>query len=153
MFELHPQLVSRTVLLGRFPLSLVLLSRDANYPWCMLVPQRVNTGEIHHLGGEDRLQLMRESCHLSELMAALFSPKKMNVAALGTIIPQLHLHHVARFEDDPAWPGPVWGHAAAKPYEPEALEERVERLRSALAGTDFEPLDELPGGGFVDDGV
>ena len=139
MFELHPQLQKDTVILGSFPLSLVLLSRDANYPWCILVPQRSNIREIHHLNEKSRLELIRESCHLAEVMAALFSPDKMNVGALGNLVPQLHLHHVARFENDPAWPGPVWGAVPAKPYTAKALGERMSRLRNALAGDDFTP--------------
>ena len=137
MFELHPQLQKDTALVGNFPLSLVLLSRDANYPWCVLVPRREDIREIYHLNEEDRLQLMRESCHLAEVMAGLFSPDKMNTAALGNQVPQLHLHHVARYCDDPAWPGPIWGAVASKLYQPEELEDRVSRLRSALAGDDF----------------
>ncbi|TQV86102.1 HIT family protein [Exilibacterium tricleocarpae] len=138
MFELAAKLHEDTVALGKFPLSLVLLHRDSNYPWCLLVPRRRDIREIHHLNEEDRLQLMRESCHLAEVMAAVFAPKKMNIAALGNQVPQLHVHHVARFEDDPAWPGPVWGAVAARPYDKEALEERVARLRNALAGEGFE---------------
>ncbi|MEL7400526.1 MAG: HIT domain-containing protein, partial [Pseudomonadota bacterium] len=95
-FALDGQLASDTVLLGEFPLCLVLLSRDANYPWCILVPKREGLREIFHMSVEDREQLMKESCHLSEVMADLFVPDKMNVAALGNMVPQLHLHHVAR---------------------------------------------------------
>src|SRR5690606_21007114 len=114
MFALHPQLEKDTVLLGRFPLSLVLLHRDANYPWCILVPRREAVREIHHLGDEDRMQLIRESCHLAEVMVDLFVPDKMNVAVLGNQVPQLHMHHVARFTSDGAWPGPIWGKLPAK---------------------------------------
>lgn len=138
MFKLHPQLEQDSVLLGQFSLSLVLLSRDANYPWCILVPRRDDMREIHHLGDEDRVQLMTESCHLAEVMVDLFVPDKMNVAVLGNIVPQLHMHHVARVTTDPAWPGPVWGKIAAKAYAADELESTVSRLRSALAGEDFE---------------
>jgi diadenosine tetraphosphate (Ap4A) HIT family hydrolase len=138
MFKLHPQLEKDTVLLGRFPLSLVLLSRDANYPWCILVPRREAMREIHHLGDEDRTQLMKESCHLAEVMVDLFVPDKMNVAVLGNKVEQLHMHHVARFASDPAWPGPVWGAVEAKGYSADELGGLVSRLQSALAGEDFE---------------
>ncbi|MGQ9427425.1 HIT domain-containing protein [Gilvimarinus sp. F26214L] len=151
MFALDPQLEKDTVILGQFPLSLVLLSRDANYPWCILVPRReavrdtdqpVPHGEavreIHHLADEDQIQLIKESSHLAEVMVDLFVPDKMNVAVLGNVVPQLHVHHVARFRSDPAWPGPVWGAVEAKPYRPEELEALVHRLRSALAGEDFQ---------------
>ncbi|MEX1031888.1 MAG: HIT family protein [Cellvibrionaceae bacterium] len=137
MFKLHPQLAKDTELLGEFPLSLVLLSRDANYPWCMLVPRREALREIHHLGDDDRIQLMVESCHLAEVMVDLFVPDKMNVAVLGNQVPQLHMHHVARVTTDPAWPGPVWGRVPAKPYDPDKLQSTVTRLQSALAGEDF----------------
>jgi len=98
MFELHPQLAENTVLLGQFKLSLVMLHKDANYPWCVLVPKRSGIREIHHLGESDQQQLIRESSHLSEVMTSMFAPITMNIAALGNIVPQLHVHHVARFE-------------------------------------------------------
>ncbi len=138
LFELDPQLASDTVILGKFTLSLVLLSRDANYPWCILVPRRKGIREVHHLSEDDRIQLSNESCHLAEVMADLFVPDKMNVAALGNMVPQLHIHHVARFNSDVAWPKPIWGVVEARQYEAADLEERVSRLRSALAGDDFQ---------------
>lgn len=137
MFTLHPQLQQDCVIVGDYPLSTLLLSRDANYPWCILVPRREDVREIHHLGDEDRVQLIRESCHLAEVMTDLLTPDKMNVAVLGNIVPQLHVHHVARFEGDAAWPGPVWGKVPAKAYEEKDLEARLARLRNALAGDDF----------------
>lgn len=137
MFELDSRLSRDTVLVGRFDLSLVLLRRDANFPWCILVPQREAVLEIHHLSDEDRLQLINESCHLAEVMVDLFSPDKMNVAVLGNIVPQLHMHHVARFKDDIAWPGPVWGAAEPKSYGEDELAEQLERLRYALMGEGF----------------
>lgn len=132
MFELHPQLEVDTYLLGDLPLSLVLLSKDANYPWCLLVPKREGLKEIHQLNPEDRIQLMVESCTLSEAMAKTFTPIKMNVAALGNMVPQLHLHHIARYEDDPAWPGPIWGKVEAKKYPLEEYQQRAEGLQAEL---------------------
>jgi diadenosine tetraphosphate (Ap4A) HIT family hydrolase len=140
MFTLHPQLEQETVALGQFPLSLALLSRDANYPWCILVPRRDAIREIHHLGEEDRHQLMVESCHLAEVMVDLFVPDKMNVAALGNKVPQLHLHHVARFTTDPAWPEPVWGKVEVKTYADDERQLMVSRLQNALAGEDFQKV-------------
>ncbi len=136
-FQLDPQLQADTVLLGEFPLSLVLLSRDANYPWCILVPKISGKREIYHLSAIDREQLMRESCHLAEVMADLFVPDKMNVAALGNMVAQLHLHHVARFKSDPAWPVAVWGKVPPKEYDQAELDERISRLCRALVGSDF----------------
>lgn len=142
MFELHPRLAQDSVVVGRFPLSLLLLSRDANYPWCILVPEREEVFEIHHLSEEDQLQLIRESCRLSEVMTSLFDAHKMNVAALGNIVRQLHLHHIARFVDDPAWPQPIWGKVPMATYEPVVLEDRIKRLQNALVGDGFELLNQ-----------
>lgn len=137
MFELHPRLAADTVPIGRFPLSLLRLSNDANYPWCILIPQREDVFEIHHLSEEDQQQLMRESCRLAEVMTSVFDADKMNVAALGNQVRPLHLHHIARFETDPAWPQPIWGAKPASQYSPEQLEDRLEHLRAALVGEDF----------------
>lgn len=132
MFKLDSRLLNDTVEIGRLPLSLVLLSKDSNYPWCILVPRREGIQEIHHLSLEDSLQLIKESCLLSDLMEKNFKPDKINVAALGNIVPQLHLHHVARYTSDAAWPGPIWGKVEAAEYEESSLEERVAMLRVAL---------------------
>ena len=133
MFELNPVLDSDTVTVVEWPLSLVLLSLDANYPWCILVPRRAGIREIYELNDSDREQLLRESCALGEVMMQLFEGDKLNVAALGNMVPQLHLHHIVRFEGDEAWPGPVWGVVEALRYSEELLNERVEALRDALA--------------------
>lgn len=137
MFELHPRLREDTVPVGEFSLSLLLLSKDANYPWCILVPKREDVFEIHHLSEADRQQLMFESCYLAEVMTSVFDADKMNVAALGNQVKQLHLHHVVRFEGDPAWPGPIWGANPPSQYTPEHLQDRLEHLRTALVGDDF----------------
>jgi diadenosine tetraphosphate (Ap4A) HIT family hydrolase len=137
MFNLHPRLADDTLVVGRFSLSLLLLSKDANYPWCILVPQREEVYEIHHLSEEDQLQLVRESCRLSEVMTSLFDAHKMNVAALGNVVRQLHIHHIARLVDDPAWPQPIWGKVPAQAYAEAALNERISQLQNALVGEDF----------------
>ncbi len=141
MFELHPRLAADTVPVGRFPLSLLLLSKDANYPWCILVPQREDVFEIHHLSEEGQRQLIRESCRLAEVMTSVFDAHKMNVAALGNVVRQLHLHHIARFENDPAWPQPIWGQKPESQYTEAQLDDRLEHLRAALVGEDFETLE------------
>lgn len=138
MFELHPQLFADTVPIGQFTLSLVLLHKDANYPWVILVPKRENVREIYHLTETDQAQLIRESSHLCEVMTSVFAPTKMNVAALGNQVSQLHVHHVARFDTDVAWPRSIWGVIDAVAYTPEDLEKRVDRLRSSLVGEGFE---------------
>lgn len=140
MFELHPRLAQDSAVIGEFDLSLLLLSRDANYPWCILVPKREDIYEIHHLTEEEQIQLIRESCRLSEVMTSLFDADKMNVAALGNVVRQLHVHHVARFTDDPAWPQPIWGKLPAKDYEESEFKERIKRLQNALVGEGFKIL-------------
>lgn len=138
MFELHPRLAQDSIVIGEFDLSLLLLSRDANYPWCILVPKREDVFEIHHLDEQEQLQLIRESCRLSEVMTSLFDADKMNVAALGNVVRQLHIHHIARFTDDAAWPQPIWGKIPAKEYSEEELTERIKRLQNALVGEGFQ---------------
>lgn len=137
MFELHPQLAADSIVIGRFDLSLLLLSKDANYPWCILVPQVEDVFEIHHLSDEEQIQLIRESSRLSEVMTSLFDAHKMNIAGLGNVVRQLHVHHIARFEDDAAWPQPIWGKLPMKPYEPAQLAERIKRIQNALVGEGF----------------
>ena len=109
MADLHPQLLEDCLVLGSFPLCRLLLMKDANYPWFILVPDRDDLSEIHHLSKEDQLQLIRESAFLSEVLEETFRADKINIAALGNMVPQLHVHHVVRYKDDMAWPSPVWG--------------------------------------------
>lgn len=116
MFELHPQLAQDCIPISRLKLSRVLLMNDANYPWCILVPERPNITEIYQLSQPERCQLGEESAFLAEAMAQAFAADKMNVASLGNSVPQLHVHHIVRRTNDPAWPGPVWGKLPAKPY-------------------------------------
>ena len=125
--------------MGFMPLSQLLLSKDANYPWLILVPQRANVTELHHLRAKDRQQLLRESMTLSDAMEELFKPEKLNVAALGNQVPQLHIHHIARYKTDPAWPRPVWGAVEPVEYPGELLEERLQAIRQALNLEEFFP--------------
>jgi diadenosine tetraphosphate (Ap4A) HIT family hydrolase len=141
MFSLHAQLEKDTYTLGEFPLCRLLLCKDANYPWCILVPKRSDIREIYQLASEDRQQLLDESCVLSQIMAQVFKPIKMNVAALGNQVSQLHLHHIARYEDDPAWPLPIWGQVPAKSYEEGGLKVLKESLREELRGCGIEFID------------
>jgi diadenosine tetraphosphate (Ap4A) HIT family hydrolase len=133
MFELHPRLEADTVEVTRFPLCRVLLLKDANYPWLVLVPARPEIREIHELSPADRAILIEEMAKASERLQNLFKADKINVAALGNVVPQLHIHIIARFTTDPAWPKPVWGVVPATEYEPSAIEERLGQLRKALA--------------------
>lgn len=133
MFDLDKRLRTDTVLVGELALNSVLLARDATYPWVILVPRRSAITEIHQLKAADRALLMQESCVLAEVMMVLYQPDKLNIATLGNQVPQLHMHHVARFKTDPAWPRPVWGAAATTEYQFGALNHRLADLRAALA--------------------
>jgi len=128
MSSIHPQLKNDCVILGRFSLCCLLLSKDANYPWFILLPERDSINEIYQLSKEDQIQLLIESSLLGEHIMRIFKGDKLNVAALGNQVSQLHLHHIVRYETDPAWPAPVWGKVAAKPY----IEIEFDRLVSKL---------------------
>ena len=132
MFQLDPTLAKDTLHVGDFPLSSLLLSRDANYPWCILVPRLEGLTELHQLTDRDALQWLRESRHLSSVMMELFRGDKLNVAALGNMVPQLHIHHIVRYRNDAAWPEPVWGKVPVRAYERGELVGRAERLLSRL---------------------
>jgi diadenosine tetraphosphate (Ap4A) HIT family hydrolase len=135
MAEIHPQLKNDCVLLGRFDLCYLLLANDANYPWFILVPDRDSIKEIYQLSEDDQRQLLTESSLLSGQIMQIFKGDKLNVAALGNQVPQLHVHHIVRYENDPAWPAPVWGQVAAKPYAETELAEIVSKLElSQLQG-------------------
>lgn len=142
MFVLDDRLLKDSYVLGRFSLSLLLLAKDANYPWCILVPEREDTFELYHLQEADQQQLTKESNHLAEVMNGIFNADKMNVAALGNMVKQLHIHHIVRFSQDAAWPQPIWGAVGAISYKSDALLERISKLKSALVGTDFTPFPE-----------
>lgn len=139
--ELHPQLKTDTVEIGRFRLCRLLIMKDANYPWFILVPDRESVTEIHQLPAEDQWQLMRESVLLSEALVRAFTPDKLNIAALGNVVPQLHLHHIVRYRHDPAWPAPVWGRVAASEYQYDCLNGVIAKLRYVLgAESEFQPV-------------
>jgi diadenosine tetraphosphate (Ap4A) HIT family hydrolase len=133
MFQLHDRLTADTLLVGDFPLCLLLLSKDANYPWTILVPKREGIEEIYQLNNIDRQQLLHESCVLAEAMQTLFSPDKLNIATIGNKVPQLHMHHVARTTGDAAWPGPVWGAAPAASYSEDKIRAIHTSLQAQLA--------------------
>ncbi|SEQ82560.1 Diadenosine tetraphosphate (Ap4A) hydrolase [Solimonas aquatica] len=131
-FELHPQLRADTLAVGDWPLSRVLLMNDTHYPWLILVPRRPGLREIYELPEGERQQLMRESCLLASTLMRLFTGDKLNVAALGNMVPQLHLHHIVRRVGDPAWPAPVWGRHPAQPYLEAAADDCLALLRREL---------------------
>ena len=137
MVEIHPRLAADCILLGRFPLCHLLLMNDSNYPWFILVPDRDDIREIFELDDTDRAQLMRESCAFAEYLMQRYAGDKLNVAALGNQVPQLHLHHIVRFAADPAWPAPVWGRQPPSPYSQQALDD----IRGELAGAGLEDFE------------
>ena len=134
MFELHPQLKKDTAVVGDLELCRVLLMNDQHFPWLILVPRRENIREMFQLQVQDQGLLLAESANLGKAMVEYFKADKLNVAALGNMVPQLHLHHIARFEDDPAWPKPVWGALPAKPYAEKDLPELVVKLQTLFSG-------------------
>ena len=120
-FNLHPQLATDGIELADFPLCKLLLCNDSAYPWFILVPKVADISEIYQLDWQQQQQLLNESSLLSELLMQVFAGEKMNVAALGNVVEQLHLHHVVRFKDDAHWPKPIWGQQALTPYSDEEI--------------------------------
>ncbi|QQZ28710.1 HIT domain-containing protein [Thiothrix subterranea] len=131
-FALHPQLAQDTYAVTDLGLCRVLLMNEARYPWLILVPRRAGIREIHALTHAERQQLWAESDQVSQALMTLFQPDKLNIAALGNIVAQLHVHHIARFQNDAAWPAPVWGKFPPEPYAPEVATTHCESLRMYL---------------------
>ncbi len=132
MFTLDQRLQQDTLLLGDFPLCRLLLMNDANYPWFILVPRRDEVSELFQLDAQEQQQLWRESTELAEVLKDTFKADKMNVATLGNVVSQLHMHVIVRRKDDPAWPAPVWGKLPAKAYSDEQVAALRDKLRMAL---------------------
>ncbi|MDQ6970296.1 MAG: HIT domain-containing protein [Mariprofundus sp.] len=143
--SLHPQLQQDCFIVGQFPLCLLLLLNDSNYPWFILLPQREHPcnhsddhsdeglRELHQLSERDQQQFMRESSALASCIEQTFKADKINIAALGNMVPQLHIHHIVRHTSDAAWPAPVWGKVSAVPYSPDDAEEICQRMQKLLA--------------------
>jgi len=131
-FKLDPQLEKDTVLVTDWHLCQVRLMNDSRYPWVILIPKVEDVSEIHQLADEQQQLLLGESVRLSKALEQLFAPHKLNVAALGNMVRQLHIHHIVRFEDDASFPKPVWGLGEAVPYDDEALSDTVNGLQIAL---------------------
>lgn len=131
-FVLHPQLEKDTHFVGDLPLCRLLLMDESRYPWFILVPRRAGIREIHELNHEERAQLWFESDRLSRALLYLYQPDKLNMAALGNVVAQLHVHHIARFQADAAWPAPVWGKFPPQAYAPDAAANRIQDMLQAL---------------------
>lgn len=137
MFELHDQLKADCLEVGDLPLCKLLLLNDSNYPWLILVPRKEGVREIIELNDEEQLLLLGESNAVSKMLTECFSAEKLNIAALGNMVPQLHIHHIARYQNDASWPKPVWGAVQSKPYNNNQLEERLQVCREYLLPYDI----------------
>jgi diadenosine tetraphosphate (Ap4A) HIT family hydrolase len=131
-WSLHPQLAKDAVPVGDLALSRVLLANDANYPWLILVPRKPGLTELIDLEENEQAQLMAEIAGAARAVKEITNCGKLNIAALGNQVPQLHVHVIARHHSDAAWPKPVWGAVPAVPYEPAACESLLAALRRAL---------------------
>jgi diadenosine tetraphosphate (Ap4A) HIT family hydrolase len=131
-FSLHPQLAADTVPVGDLPLSRVLLANDANYPWLILVPRRAGITELIDLNAADRRQLTSETDTAARVLKSITECEKLNVAALGNVVAQLHVHVIGRRHSDKAWPKPVWGAAPAIAYDKAVRDGFITALRRAL---------------------
>ncbi len=132
-FQIDPRLESDSHQLARWALCCVRLMNDANYPWLVLIPERPGLVDFHDLAPGDMATACDEVARTSRALQALFKPHKINVAALGNQVRQLHIHVIARFTDDAAWPKPVWGAAEPKPYAADLLQSRSASLTQAFA--------------------
>jgi diadenosine tetraphosphate (Ap4A) HIT family hydrolase len=131
-WSLDLQLDRDTASLGDLPLSRVLVMNDANYPWAILVPRRACITELIDLDEVEQTQLMAEVTRVARALRALTACHKLNIAALGNAVPQLHVHVIARFRTDAAWPKPVWGVVPPRAYERAELENLIARLREKI---------------------
>ena len=131
-WRLDPQIERDTVPVVDLPLCRVLLMNDANYPWLLLVPRRPNASEITDLDGVERAQLMAEIAETAQSLKAITACDKINVASLGNVVAQLHVHVIARFRGDVAWPKPVWGVVPPRVHPPDAAAKLITVLRQRL---------------------
>jgi len=132
LFQLHPRLKQDCITIGRFELCRLLMMNDSQFPWFILVPERANLQEIYQLSKSERELLTEESSYLAENLAALYKADKMNIAAIGNLVPQLHIHHIVRYQTDKAWPAPVWGKFSAVPYTEQQIAEKVALIKHQL---------------------
>lgn len=133
-FKLHKQLANDTIPVGDLPLCQILLMNDARFPWLVLVPRRESASEPFDLSMKDQQLLWQEAAFVAEKLKDLTGADKMNLAALGNQVPQLHMHVIARFQDDAAWPAPVWGHGKSVAYPQKEQQKAVADLQDLFAG-------------------
>jgi diadenosine tetraphosphate (Ap4A) HIT family hydrolase len=132
-FLLDPRLVEDTYLIGELPLSSLLLMDDARFPWLILVPRIAGARELLDLDEADRHSLLGELSGIGRGLEILLCPDKLNIAALGNVVPQLHVHLIVRYMDDAVWPQPVWGRGERVRYLDDARATRIAELRKAFA--------------------
>ncbi len=129
---LDQKLADDSVFVVDWPLSQLRLINDSRFPWLVLVPRVSDIEEIFQLSDEDQQQLLQESSQLAKILSASYEADKLNVAALGNVVRQLHVHHIVRYVDDCCYPSPVWDVGEALPYKDIELQQRVDELRTAL---------------------
>ena len=133
-FRLDPRLAADTHPIGDLPLSRLLLMDDARFPWLVLVPRIAGARELIDLGDGDQRALLAEIAAVGRAFELLLKPDKLNIAALGNVVAQLHVHMIARYTTDAAWPQPVWGRGERAAYAVAARQARIEALRETLKG-------------------
>jgi diadenosine tetraphosphate (Ap4A) HIT family hydrolase len=131
-WSLHPQLKKDTIDIGDLPLCRVLVIKDAQYPWLLLVPRRNNANEIIDLDEVAQAQLMTEIARVGRALKEITQCDKLNIAALGNVVPQLHVHVIARRRDDVAWPRPVWGVMPPLAHDAEEVQNFISALRRKI---------------------
>tara|TARA_B100000902_G_scaffold333355_1_gene331842 strand:+ start:429 stop:833 length:405 start_codon:yes stop_codon:yes gene_type:complete len=132
-FQLHPQLAADTHLICRAENCQILLMDDARFPWIVLVPEVAGIRELYELSERQQQQAFQSILHVSKSLAEYSNAEKMNVAALGNQVPQLHIHIIARYQSDAAWPGPVWGVGEAESYSADQLQQTLSDLGTVLS--------------------
>ncbi|MBU6140304.1 MAG: HIT family protein [Proteobacteria bacterium] len=132
MFALHPQLKADTHFVCDLPISSLLLMNDSNYSWLILVPRKPDLTELTDLSFDEQTKILREINLVAEILQKEFGAEKLNIAALGNVVSQLHIHVIGRKKNDATFPKPVWGNAPAKPYESAEAAALVQKLKSLL---------------------
>lgn len=133
-FTLHPRLAEDCIPLGRFSLCRLLLMNDSHYPWFIMVPEIAEVTEIYQLSKTEMMTMTAESSFLAANLADLYQADKMNIATIGNLVPQLHIHHIVRYRTDAAWPAPVWGKFDRIPYTEDQTTAIAEQIYSRFKG-------------------
>lgn len=131
-FQLHPRLQQDCINIGRFELCRLLMMNDSQYPWFILVPEIADIKEIYQLARPERTLLMEESSYLAKNLQQIYKADKMNIATIGNIVSQLHVHHIVRYQTDSAWPAPIWGKSVAVSYTEQQISDTLTRLKNCL---------------------